>query len=321
MRELEFRLLTRKEVFGDCNGKGQLDIFFFYWTKCAADDWAVLCGVSSRYDLLMAEGEVNCSEYWLNEFKNHEVTNYFVGQNGNSIYGHMGNPYIGIRPVVRYSDIKDMCFDEKIVCNGIKEVKCFSKPSFAVDDNKQKDLEQKYQDGKLKKIDKKVPRNKLSVPGKEYEAELVSAYQDEHGEIFRRVNALIDDKKQKKLSNGCTYRFHDPVWVKETPQTLIVSEKNDLALFKYVIAGGVCFDYRDEANFSYKDTFMARFLQLQLPMLLEPIEKQEKIRCLEFMINPVEMDLLIENENITLKNISGEEVRIKFKTEKTKLKR
>lgn len=330
IEEIEFRLPTVKEVFGDTKGKGQLDIFKAYGTRCAADDFSILSGVyvvngvstDTNKDLK------NRTCWWWSQNLADSQCVRLVDNYGDGSLSWCYHRFVGIRPSLKYSLIKDMCSNETIGYNGITEVKCFNKLSYAPDIDLQNILEQSYLAGNLLKTNKKVPRDKRAWNdyNNPYEEELIDTYVY-NNEVYARVRANFYEKKYT-LSNGITYKNGDYVWVKEEPCTLLVDKEKDFVIFKNAITGGIPFDYNkdDKYNMPFEQTFMYSFLKEKFPMMLKPVtvlQKSTGINQLEFSINPFDIASLYQNGNITLKNASGESVKINLeeKKEQVRIKR
>ncbi len=327
IEDIEFRLLTEEEVFGDENGNGQLDIFKAYGTKCAVDDFAILSGVYVPEGIYTSEGEdlKNRTGWWWIQTSLDNYRVYVVNCAGTKSFTGCRARYVGIRPALKYSSIQDICSNEVRGYNGVTEVKCFNKLSYVPDIDLQNILEQSYLAGNLLKTNIKVPRDGRvwNVDNHPYEEELIDTYVY-NNEVYARVEANFDEKKYT-LSNGITYKKGDYVWLKEEPSTLLVSKEKDLAVFKNCIAGGITFDYNkdNKPNIPFEQTFMYSFLKEKLPMILKPTEVLQKstgIHQLEFSMNPIDIANLYQNGNITLKNASGESVKINLDEKKGPVK-
>lgn len=269
---IEFTLLTETEIFGDADGNGQLDIFKAYGTKCAADDFAILSGVYVPAGIFTPEGNdlKNRTCWWWSQTS---VDNQFVravDYDGRKNRIYCDNRDVGIRPALKYSSIQDICSNEVRGYNGVTEVKCFNKLSYAPDIDLQNILEQSYLAGNLLKTNKKVPRDKKAWDDYDnpYEEELIDTYVY-NNEVYARVRANFDENEYT-LSNGITYKKGDYVWVKEEPCTLLVDKEKDLAIFKNAITGGIPFDINSSKkyNMPFEQTFMYSFLKEKLPTML-----------------------------------------------------
>lgn len=322
-RNIEFTLLTETEIFGDEKGNGQLDIFKACGINCAADDFSILSGV------YVANGYKDLKNrpcWWWSQTS---VDNQYVRAvyDDSDKYNYLCcYQHVGIRPALKYSLIKDMCFNETVGDNGVTEVKYFNKLSYAPDIGLQNILEQSYLTDNLLKTNRKVPRDKRSWNdfSSPYEEELIDTYVF-NNEIYARVRANFYEKKETLLSNGITYKNGDYVWVKEEPCTLLVDKEKDLVIFKNAITGGIPFDYNkdDKYNMPFEQTFMYSFLKEKLPMMLKPatvLQKSTGINQLEFSMNPLDIANLYQNGSITLKNVSGESVKINLKDKKEPVK-
>jgi len=127
------------------------------------------------------------------------------------------DPYIGIRPAIEYSKIKDYGRVVKTLTKDVIEVECGEYPQEKVSDEQQEQLTKELLDGKLDET------------GKKY-----TIYNnDEQNPNTYKLIEIMD-------KNGRKYVFKDDgYWYKVSPVRWIVSEKIDLALTKYMVQGGI----------------------------------------------------------------------------------
>lgn len=304
--KIQFRLLTEREVLGT----GQLDIFKLYGTQCAPDDYALTCGVRAE-NYMEKTGLAN---YWIDE-KNLPLSEKAncIGVDGKIHMEYSDILDIGIRPVVKYSAIKNLCSDEFIGKNGITQVTFSKKLSRAVDWNMQKELHHAIGSGDFHVEKEYISRDIRQNSNNRYfecvEHIPIGSYQ---GNTYALVRVNTFNNELVKLSNGISYENGANVWLTEEPCVLFVDKKKDLAIFEQVIAGGVPYQFKD------------RFLEERLPELLHmdtPKEKEHKGVHLEFTMSPEEIVALCQEGNITLSNVSGESVRINMERPKQKIKK
>lgn len=304
--KIQFRLLTEREVLGE----GQLDIFKLYGTQCVPDDYALTCGVRAE-NYMEKTGLAN---YWIDEkyLSLSEKANC-IGMDGKIHIEYRDILDIGIRPVVKYSAIKNLCSDEFIGENGITQVTFSKKLSRAVDWKTQKELYYAVGAGDFRVEKEYVSRDIRQNSNNRYfecvEHIPIGSYQ---GNTYALVRVNTFNNELVKLSNGISYENGANVWLTEEPCVLLVDKKRDLAIFEHVIAGGVPYQFKD------------RFLEERLPELLHmdtSKEKEHKGVHLEFTMSPEEIVSLCQEGNITLSNVSGESVRINMERPKQKIKK
>ena len=312
IEDIEFRLLTEEEVFGDSNGNGQLDIFKAYGTKCAADDFAILSGAYVNAKNHTAEGKElkdRSGWWWTKTAVNNKYVRTVDSYGGrDTVFCNYRD--LGVRPAIKYSSIKDICSSEERGYNGVTEVKCFEGClTSAVDADLQNILEQSYLSGKLVKTNKKVPRDKRAWDDYDspYEEELIDTYLY-NGESYGRVRANFDEE-QYQLSNGITYTRGSYVWCRSEPKTLLVSKEKDIAIFKNAIVGGIPFDINQNKKYDmpFAQTFMASFLKEKLPMMLAPTTVENYLQ--EFVDNSNENTANTTNVyGLNYEQVSEEEI-------------
>ena len=321
---IQFRLLTEEEVLEGY--ENQLDIFKRYGTQCTPDDYALACGVRAenymgnihnrqlKSDLSIGL-KTGLANYWIDEMVYNYLTNksYCIGIDGNEHMEYVDIRDIGMRPVVTYSTIKDLCSDEFIGKDGITRVTFSKKLSRAVDWKKKKKLYYAIDSGNFHVEKEYILRNLIQKGNDAYDNFLehiqIGSYQ---GDTYALVRVNIFSDEPVKLSNGICYENNAHVWLKEEPCMLLVDKKRDLAVFEHIIAGGLPYQFKND------------FLEETLPKLLHmdtSKEKENKEVHFEFAMNPDQIVSLCRDGNITLRNIYGERVKIHMESPKQKIKK
>ncbi len=250
MEEIKFDLLTKEEIFGDENKKGQLDIFRVYGVKCAPTDKAILNGVYVRKtgQELKIEKEVLQNRpcwYWTKTM-NESGKTIAVSSIGSNYYEYQTSTFLGVRPAVVFSTIKELCTDVKEGKGGILEVKCFKDGTYAVDEDMQNTLDKEYKANRMLQ----TKNGYYLYQGKEYERVKTN---------FSNAADSIRIKNKVVLSNKTAYKKQDPqkyVWCKVEEHILYVSKEKDIAVFKNAIHGGVPFNDKIAYNNSFEETYM-----------------------------------------------------------------
>lgn len=124
------------------------------------------------------------------------------------------DPNVGIRPSIQYSQIKRGCTVVGTYENGCIEVEFGEYPQRKVSAIAQQNLTQKLLDNELQKTDKKY-----------------TIYSQEEKRLIH-LQEVIDNRGNK-------YVLKDGEWYQVTPIRWIVNPKRDIAMTKYMIAGGL----------------------------------------------------------------------------------
>lgn len=124
------------------------------------------------------------------------------------------DPNVGIRPSIQYSEIKQNSTVVGIYDNGCIEVEYGEYPQKKASPIAQQNLTQKLIDGELQKTDKKY-----------------TIYNQEEKRLIH-LQEVIDNRGNK-------YVLKDGEWYQVNPIRWIVNQKKNLAMTKYMIAGGL----------------------------------------------------------------------------------
>ena len=199
----------------------------------------------------------------------------------NYIEKRLSNRYVGIRPVIKYSSVKDEVTDETYIDDEISAVNFGEYPRISLPKELEDKLENLYSNGELLKTEKTYttdgedynPRNlKKFVPtmSEEY------VYEDEK---YVRIKAN-SFKEKFSLSNGHEYKSGDYVWLKVAPVEWYVCKANDMMISKEMLLSGIYFSDKKEYNGIFRNTWLNKYLNTYFAKDIVPskkvLEKQEK---------------------------------------------
>ena len=176
--------------------------------------------------------------------------------------------YIGVRPVLPYSLIRDNFPNEVITINekGIETVKCGYFPSYVPEDTDlQKTLTEKLYQGLLRRktmtFTTKLEKFIDDYCNITYEPIKSDVYEYDD-KLYIRIKSNSDSEKEV-LSDGKTYERGDLVWEEVSKIELLGDEEEDILLSKKILFGGIpfkahkCFKW----NGAYSDSLILyRFL-------------------------------------------------------------
>ena len=209
----------------------------------------------------------------------------------------------GIRLVVPYSKIKNLC--TKIVKDNSNILEVESSlyyPRNVTDINDL--LEQKYQYSALKKTGKNYVFSAKYVKGfcfKNFEFYKVkipnkTVYYEYEFEGNKYVRVILEHSLGKYLSNGIEIENKKPYWVKVEPIRFIVDEKQDFAITKEIICGGIIFDkYKKEDYYGFNEPVIKKYIRKHLSKDIEVIEK-DQIKMIQEQSNK---KIMIEEKEYT----------------------
>ena len=255
MEKLDFNLPTKsmaKVYIGDdCRS----NIFKKRGINASITDYATV--LSCIYT-----GEEKKGSYWLD-----------AASEGDSLvvsplmaYAPVNKRIIGVRPIIKYSSIKDMCSDTKICEDGITETYFGSYPCNIADKHVSRELEKIYD----------YNRCIGAITGKEYTIDRKGSYEDHkrflrsslyeyeyEGKKYVRVpvnSYLSHSEDGVVLSDNNYYKNGSYVWLEVTPHKLLVDETEDLAVFENIILAGIQFNRRRNYKGDFNRTNIKKYL-------------------------------------------------------------
>ena len=303
---MECTLLTKNEA---CSIK-QLQIFKKYGTNAAVTDFTLLLGIEvsndhtsdTSYYLDPLFSDTRAADYWtktIEEGKVVTISSYSFGYN--SLTKGI-NKYIGIRPVIKYSDIKDDVQDKQISDKKVLEVEFGEYPQTVCDEKTRLELEKEYSENKLEKTGKKYSINKTSI--------FTEYYYNE-----KKYIRFIADREiiRTKLSNKNYIEYGKAYWIKVEPIIWMIDEKEDKAVSKKLLITGMPYD--KENNIDFEKTYIYKYLNNYFIKEIKAEKKtKEKSKLEEFKQEIENMTLEeLQELRIILENQMRKKVKIKSK--------
>ena len=254
---MECRLLTKEEVCSGC-----YQIFKKYGTNAAVTDLSLLLGIEVSSDhtsdsLYYKDSEfadTRAADYWTMTKDGDRVvaiSSYSFGYNAPK---KMSNIFIGIRPVLKYSDLKESITDKKLSDKEVLEVHFGEYPQTVCDDKIRFELEKAYRDGSLMKSGKKYTVNS-KIDGS-FSPQFLTEY---HYKDKKYVRFIADRNViRTRLSNKKYIEYKSPYWIEVEPITWMIDEEKDMLVCKKSLITGIPFDSKYYGEF--EDTFIFNYL-------------------------------------------------------------
>ena len=256
-------LLTEKEVFDS-----PLEIFSKFGTKAAPTDYAILLGASVSGIDFTSEGsnlKDRTGYYWL-RYDRLRDTGCVVLSNGFKSTMNFQFRTGGLRPVLSLSSVPTRFRETEIGAAGIKELRFGEYPQTAASKELQELLERGFADGTLTLTGRVFSSD--SIKHDDHTASFRLAQHPKYdygGRSFVRVQARsCYNGLPFTLSNGCSYRDGDPVWVETEPIIWLLDERSGLLVSKQILMSGIPFRHRDQHARSLKYTYEVSDLRLFL---------------------------------------------------------
>ena len=224
------------------SGQNQLDPIKNYGLNAATTDLAILTGcLPSEWtfcnvpDDNYLTGRSGC--YWIITDDNAHAT--AINARSTIVYFEPSDSTVGIRPILKLPKIST--FKRRGYKKTI-ETKFGEYPQYAPFYIIQNIIERDYQDGKLKKTGNTYTfnSNESNIKNSDFKPITYEEYEYQR-EKYIRVKANFHQEEEVKLSNGSTYKNGDFVWLKVSPITWLVDEKECMLISKKILVSGVRF--------------------------------------------------------------------------------
>ena len=240
-----FRFLSEAE-FDDKNTR----VLRYCPKNASITDFAVLEGAYSVKDSSKLR---NNGYWWLRDFHTKDKNALCIDYAGIKDKNDYSSR-VGARPIVDYSLIGSYCKMVEELDLGLFEVECGEYPRRAVSEELSKTLDYEML-GFLKKSGKSYTMF-VTSNGKTNLKKL-----DEylyHGKKYVRV-VTNNNTTSRTLSNGNLVVNNKSYWVCVEPITWIVDEKNNMAITRDIVFGGIPFDIDGKAK-DFDDTFIKKYM-------------------------------------------------------------
>lgn len=302
---MEITLLDKDDVCGS----NALQIFKKYGTNAAVTDFSILlgCGVTSDHtsDSTFYDLDTRSADYFTKTKANNKIvaiSSYGFEYNGEK---KLDDRFIGIRPIVKYSDIKNSCYDEILSDKNVKEVKFGEYPQTLCEKKTYNELEELYKKGMLKRS------NKIYTTDSKISGQFKKQTHIEYEYNVNKYIRFIADRNivRAKLSDEKNIEYNKAYWIKTEPIIWMIDEKENIAVSKRILISGIPFD--DNYNCDYNNSLIKKYLNeyFAKEILAEkPITKKDRFCNIKAHIDDLTLEELQE-----LRIIIEEEMREKAK--------
>lgn len=211
----------------------------------------------------------------------------------------------GIRPVLQYSQIKEVCLNKVKAKDGILEIEYGEYPQQAASKSLQITLENLFKKDTLKKTKKTYTRydgeNDLRI-------HYISEY-EYNGNKYVRIGANLHfNYSDIILSNGEKYSNNDTVWIEVKPIKWLVDENQDIAVTDKIIFAGVQFNKKRNYEGNFCNSNIKNFMDTHLSKDIIPSKTEIKLELPALNLesetrNPIITEINFEHKpgtNITL---------------------
>ena len=306
---MECTLLTKDEVCGS-----RLQIFKQYGTNAAVTDLSLLLGieVSSDHtsDTLYYQDkdfiDTRAADYWTktkDKDKVIAISSYSFGYNSPKKTNDL---YLGIRPILKYSDIKEYIQNRKISDKEVLEVDFGEYPQTICGKKIEFELEQMYKENTITKTEKKytIISNETFLPQEINEY----IYNDN-----KYIRFIADrDIIRTKMSNKKYIEYGKAYWIKVEPITWMIDEKEDIAVAKKLLISGIPFGsynnkFEETEIYNYLNKYFIKEIKSEIK-----ITEKSKLENLEEELESLTLQELQELRIILEQQIK-KEVKVKCK--------
>ncbi len=285
--DFKVRLLTSPEVSG-CGIT--LDVIKKYGRIAYATDFCIYQGCICS-DSFQPDG-VHCAWSTMSEIIGWNKFKYYKCDGVEDECQIDYYSHLGVRPVIKYSDVSYMCKDFGTNPYGVREVLFGEYPQMAVD----YDLKEK--------ISKIYSNNKLDPTGKCYSSSNKYMGSDKLIEYEYEGNKYVRMLVSPSLSKYTSLKSGNLVWIKVEPIVWLLDEKNDLLISKNALFSNVHMEVVDEYNLSFTNSSLDRFLNEYFAKEIMPINTyytdlaQKRLKR-ELKEIKTEMNELVKDEKVS----------------------
>ena len=262
---MQCTLLTKDEV---CDIP--LEIFKKYGTNAAVTDFTLLLGIEVSSDhtsdsLYYKDSkftDTRAADYWTKTKEGDKIiaiSSYSFGYYSSK---KVNNLFLGIRPVLNYSDIKDNVTDTLISDKKVLEVEYGEYPQTVCEEKVNAELEKLFREGNLVKTGKRYTINSSNISNF---FQTISEYSYKGRKYIRFVADRNDIRT--RLSNKKYIEYGKPYWIEVEPITWMIDE--DIAVSKRLLITGILFDinysgvFEDTQMFDYLNNYFVKEIKAE----------------------------------------------------------
>lgn len=266
--DLDLTLLSEGQIWGNDN-EPQLEVLKKYGTKAAVSDLCILTGCwyhdETAYNIEEDNSLKGRAGYFWTKSVGDDNTVRTVTERGYSWHFYKSSRPGAIRPVLQSSEIFSQVSSNRVMgYKGTWEVEYLEFPQYAVNSTMQNILELEYNKGEMLTTGGSYTFD--SVPADCFAPEFDPISYEEYeyqGQKYIRMRVNYSNDKDKKflLSNGCTYKDGDYVWIEVSPVKWLIDDKSKLLIAKTGLVSGIRFlDINHNYNGDFSKTEMKEYL-------------------------------------------------------------
>jgi len=185
------------------------------------------------FALAMCEN-TNKNTYWTKN-NDQEVRAYIINEFGKASRANTKSKNIGIRPVVKWSQIKPYCKNIELNDDGVLEAEYGLFPNNFVTPSLQNKLDILFKTNNLM-LNSNVYKTGTFNENYQLEENIYEIYEHNNKKY---INIEIKNNISQKYSNNIQYEKGAKVWVELKPLKLWIDEKSDIAIHEDIIIGGI----------------------------------------------------------------------------------
>jgi len=266
---LDFTFLTEKQIWGNKDGKGQLDVLGRYGISVAPTDLAILFGCWTAIGHYTFEGDLCCS-CWTSSPMNYGAV-LSVSYEGVKDRTPPNEQQQSVRPVLPSSITAKLRPSKQWKLGCVNIVEYGEYPQTVADEQTSQELEKRYKSNSLQQTGKGYT---FLERGGSFRPITSSEYKFENKKYIRVLGKPVDD--YTRLSTGKIAKKKKPYWVRVEPIEWL-KDKTGTWVSKKCLFSGVPFDTKKNYDGNFKNTFIKKYLDTYFAKEIIPPEWQMDI--------------------------------------------
>lgn len=263
----DFTLLTKEQV----EGEEKLDVLKEYGIFPKLSDFAAISDFGDERWFTKSNSDYGDVIYVGNGYGN---TNLNITSSNNNHYT--------IRPAIKYNLIEDKCQSISVTQKGFLEVDYGEYPQSAPSKDVQEQLKKAHYEGKLRKTGRLFTTSKILYSEKFIPKHYIEYEYQGKKYIKTEVKTPWMNGYDTTTISGCDYKRGNEIWIEVEPITWIVDEKDNIAITKNLLIGGIPFIYEgniESAKYygDFENTGVKEYLDDYFAIEILPKEKQMAI--------------------------------------------
>ena len=256
---LDFTFLTEEQIWGDKNGKGQLDVMKKYGTEVAPTDLTVILGgyITGDGDHT-SEDDLTCLSW---SASSNDIAHVrCVTFEGSERWYYTSKRPISARPALPPSEASQIrSSGERTLDSGARVAEYGEYPQMVADDETCEKLEGLYDSRSLRPTGKNYTFDSVDLT--DYDTSFKATSYPEYkmdGKKYVRVPGRPADD-DSRLSTGEQVEAGKPYWVEVQPIEWLM-DRSGWVVAKKCLFAGIQFDTKSSYDGDFKNTFMKKYL-------------------------------------------------------------